>query len=81
MQLGQVIGEGEFGSVFEGRYELEDGEVRKIAVKVLQNPDSSVDGSGSAAADEFTREAEVMMKLDHQCVVQMIGKSISTRSS
>ena len=69
--LGKHIGEGEFGSVREGFYKTDKGEERKIAIKELNSLEKS-------QAEDFLREAEVMMQLDHQCVVQLIGMNHET---
>ena len=63
-----VIGEGEFGSVFEGRYKSSRGETSNIAIKVIHDVTPP-------QMEDFMREAAVLMRLDHQCVVQMIGIS------
>ena len=68
IEVGPVIGEGEFGSVFEGRYKSSRGETSNIAIKVINDVTPS-------QMEDFMREAAVLMKLDHQCVVQMIGIS------
>ena len=45
--------------------------LRDVAVKI-KNSDSSVEGS---TMQDFVKEAEIMVKLDHHCVVQFIGIS------
>ena len=82
----QVIGEGEFGSVYKGSYMTDGGQVKDVAIKAL-----SSDTIEPGQSDEFLREAkvrivknictdgkniwQVMMDLDHQCVVQLLGVS------
>lgn len=66
IHLGGIIGEGEFGSVHEGIYLNEKGEEKSVAIKVLHALDNG-------QTDEFIKEAELMMKMDHQCVVHLIG--------
>nr|CAI5828820.1 unnamed protein product [Callosobruchus analis] len=66
---GALIGEGEFASVYEGTYLKNNGQVIKVAIKTL-HPEQMQSSKG-----EFLREAEVMMKLDHHCVVKLIGLS------
>ena len=68
IEVGPVIGEGEFGSVFEGRYKSSRGETSNIAIKVIHDVTPP-------QMEDFMREAAVLMRLDHQCVVQMIGIS------
>lgn len=64
----QVIGEGEFGCVYKGLYMGESGHIQPVAVKVLSDMDE-------AQAKNFSTEAAVMMNLDHQSIVQLIGIS------
>ena len=54
--------------MFEGRYKSSRGETSNIAIKVINDVTPS-------QMEDFLREAAVLMKLDHQCVVQMIGIS------
>ena len=70
IKLTNIIGEGEFGSVYKGSYMTEQGVTRDVAIKALS--DSAVDATQS---EEFMGEARVMMGLDHQCVVQLLGTS------
>jgi tyrosine-protein kinase len=68
----EAIGEGEFGSVFKGLYMSENDPVRAVAVKVLNEFNES-------QSQDFLREANVMMNLDHQSIVQLIGVSSGSR--
>ena len=70
IKLTQVIGEGEFGSVFKGSYMTDAGVVKDVAIKALS--DETIEPGQS---EDFLREAKVMMDLDHQCVVQLLGIS------
>ena len=70
IQIGSVIGEGEFGAVCEGKYVDENNVVKNVAVKLLHNMEKE-------QKEEFLREAELMMRLDHQCVVRLMGTFIS----
>jgi len=70
IKLTAIIGEGEFGSVYQGHYMTEGGEVMDVAIKALSSQAGEQSGS-----HEFLSEAKVMMKLDHQCIVQLIGVS------
>jgi tyrosine-protein kinase len=70
IQLTQVIGEGEFGNVYQGIYMSDDGTQREVAVKAL-----SKDNIEPGQNEEFIREARIMMSLDHQCIVQLVGVS------
>ena len=70
IKLTQVIGEGEFGSVYKGNYMTDSGVMKDVAIKALSS--ETIEPSQS---EEFLREAKVMMDLDHQCVVQLLGIS------
>lgn len=61
-----LIGKGAFGSVFEGIWRTETGTNVKVALKTLLN-------DGSEDRNLFVREAEVMMELEHPCIVRMFG--------
>ena len=50
----QVIGEGEFGSVYKGSYMTDGGQVKDVAIKAL-----SSDTIEPGQSDEFLREAKV----------------------
>ena len=67
-----MIGEGEFGSVYKGLYMPDEGNVRPVAVKVLNDVDEE-------QTKDFVQEASCMMNLDHQCIVQLIGKWFKSR--
>jgi len=58
---GSLLGSGQFGEVFEGTFKG-----KKVAIKTLKNVESE-------AMTEFLAEANVMIKLTHQNVVQLIG--------
>lgn len=63
--LGPVLGEGEFGSVIKGKYKDVD-----VAIKTLHKEHSD------ANRDAFLFEANIMTKLNHHCIVQLIGNYI-----
>lgn len=65
IQLGEEIGVGEYGSVLKGVWTDSSGTKREVAVKTL------LEGHGQNS--EFFREADVMMKLHHECIVELIG--------
>lgn len=69
LAIGTQIGEGEFGAVFRGTYTKPDGEVIDVAIKTLHNEHLD------RGKDNFIREAHVMMKLNHHCIVKLIGLS------
>ncbi|XP_049955937.1 tyrosine-protein kinase Shark isoform X2 [Schistocerca serialis cubense] len=70
LKLGEVLGEGEFGAVYQGTYMHPDGTVEKVAIKTLHQEHVEKN------RDEFLREARVMMNLNHHCVVRLIGVSM-----
>lgn len=69
--LKSIIGEGEFGSVHRGhlikRSETESR--RDVAIKTLRDEHCRTN------KQEFLREASVMIRLKHHCIVQLIGIS------
>ena len=62
-------GEGEFGVVYKGIYQNEKGQTQNVAIKRLNGP------SNPKEAENFIREANIMMELDHHCIVHLIGIS------
>lgn len=71
LKFGNTIGEGEFGLVLLGTYIDTNGEEIRVAIKTLHN--ESVDGN---RRDNFLSEAQVMMRLNHCCIVKLIGLSL-----
>ncbi|XP_071442937.1 tyrosine-protein kinase Shark isoform X2 [Hetaerina americana] len=69
LTLGAVIGEGEFGSVYQGIYHAPNRMKLDVAVKTLHHEHVA------SNREEFLREAVVMMDLNHHCVVKLIGIS------
>lgn len=63
LTLGQILGEGEFGSVIKGMYRGQD-----VAIKTLHKEHSETNKS------QFLLEANVMTKLNHHCIVKLIGE-------
>lgn len=59
-----IIGEGEFGSVYKGKMNA-----TPIAVKTLRDEHTRKN------KQEFLREASVMIKLEHKCIVRLYGIS------
>lgn len=66
------IGKGEFGAVWKSRMEFEgqNGEIKEIDVAVKTLIDERKENR-----TDFLREANMMIKLKHHCIVQMIGIS------
>lgn len=75
IQLNEVLGEGEFGSVYQGamKFEVQNGNGKtediSVAIKTLH------DEHCQENRVEFLREASVMIKLSHHCIVKLIGIS------
>ncbi|XP_075167012.1 SH2 ankyrin repeat kinase [Haematobia irritans] len=72
LKLESIIGEGEFGSVYRGFLTQRIGsELRKreVAIKTLRDEHCRTN------KQEFLREASVMIRLKHHCIVQLIGIS------
>lgn len=73
LELHEVLGEGEFGSVYRGSFRREAGDdenkIIPVAVKTLHDEHCTQNRT------EFLREASVMIKLQHHCIVNMIGIS------
>ncbi|XP_015126879.1 tyrosine-protein kinase Shark [Diachasma alloeum] len=67
--LGEVLGEGEFGAVYEGVFESPRGVQEPVAIKTLRDTHNIV------TREEFLREARLMMTFDHHCIVKLIGLS------
>jgi len=66
--LNEVIGEGEFGSVYKGVYQNREGFEENVAIKMLR-----YDIMSSTTKSEFLREAQVMISLNHDCIIKLIG--------
>ncbi|XP_055855577.1 tyrosine-protein kinase Shark [Episyrphus balteatus] len=74
LELEHIIGEGEFGSVYKGFLIRKDPNSKTdvrcpIAIKTLR------DEHCRSNKQEFLREASVMIRLKHHCIVQLIGIS------
>uniref|UniRef100_F6SGK0 Tyrosine-protein kinase n=1 Tax=Ciona intestinalis TaxID=7719 RepID=F6SGK0_CIOIN len=65
--LGRELGQGEFGSVLNGVWTNPAGKQIPVALKTLHGEHINT------GETEFQREAEVMMELDHPCIVQLYG--------
>ncbi|KAH8384584.1 hypothetical protein KR093_001801 [Drosophila rubida] len=72
LELVDEIGAGEFGSVYRGwlkRPNSADNHV-EVAIKTLRDAEQQ-----AINKQEFLREASVMMRLEHKCIVRLIGIS------
>lgn len=66
LQLKEVIGNGEFGSIFKGLW----NDQVEVAVKILRNEHIK------AARDSFLQETSVMLDLNHPSIVRLVGVCI-----
>ncbi|NXL45626.1 MERTK kinase, partial [Podilymbus podiceps] len=75
LSLGKVLGEGEFGSVMEGRLSQADGRPQKVAVKTMK-----LDNFSQREIEEFLSEAACMKDFDHPNVIKLLGVCIELSS-
>ncbi|XP_014476576.1 PREDICTED: focal adhesion kinase 1 isoform X2 [Dinoponera quadriceps] len=64
VELGEIIGEGQFGNVHKGSYKGRDGQTIAVAVKTCK-----VD----ATAEKFLEEAYIMQQFEHPHIIRLIG--------
>lgn len=71
LELESEIGAGEFGSVYKGWMRRSNASERlEVAIKTLRDEEQQ-----AINKQEFLREASVMMRLEHKCIVRLIGIS------
>ncbi|NXE96537.1 MERTK kinase, partial [Menura novaehollandiae] len=75
LSLGKVLGEGEFGSVMEGRLSQPEGSPQKVAVKTMK-----LDNFSQREIEEFLSEAACMKDFDHPNVIKLLGVCIELSS-
>uniref|UniRef100_A0A803VA73 Tyrosine-protein kinase Mer n=1 Tax=Ficedula albicollis TaxID=59894 RepID=A0A803VA73_FICAL len=75
LSLGKVLGEGEFGSVMEGRLSQPEGPPQKVAVKTMK-----LDNFSQREIEEFLSEAACMKDFDHPNVIKLLGVCIELSS-
>uniref|UniRef100_H3AMI0 receptor protein-tyrosine kinase n=1 Tax=Latimeria chalumnae TaxID=7897 RepID=H3AMI0_LATCH len=75
LNLGKVLGEGEFGSVMEGRLQEANGVVQKVAVKTMK-----LDNFCQKEIEEFLSEAACMKDFDHPNVIKLLGVCLKVNS-
>ncbi|XP_042672394.1 tyrosine-protein kinase Mer isoform X2 [Centrocercus urophasianus] len=75
LSLGKVLGEGEFGSVMEGRLSQPEGTPQKVAVKTMK-----LDNFSHREIEEFLSEAACMKDFDHPNVIKLLGVCIELSS-
>ncbi|NWI47874.1 MERTK kinase, partial [Picathartes gymnocephalus] len=68
LSLGKVLGEGEFGSVMEGRLSQPEGPPLKVAVKTMK-----LDNFSQREIEEFLSEAACMKDFNHPNVIKLLG--------
>ncbi|XP_018496425.2 tyrosine-protein kinase receptor TYRO3-like [Galendromus occidentalis] len=67
LQMGQQIGQGCFGTVFEAKLTRDQGDPQSVAVKRV-DPDAD-----RFAVEDFEREIAIMTQLEHPNIVRIIG--------
>ncbi|XP_026668386.1 focal adhesion kinase 1 isoform X5 [Ceratina calcarata] len=67
VELGEIIGEGQFGNVHKGSYKGRDNQLTPVAVKTCK-----VDAD-SATAEKFLEEAFIMQQFEHPHIIRLIG--------
>ncbi|XP_008468361.1 tyrosine-protein kinase Shark [Diaphorina citri] len=70
--LKDILGEGEFGSVYRGILQSKEGFETDVAVKTLRKEYMS------SNKNDFLREAKLMMGLRHHCIVKLINISMGS---
>ncbi|NWX10692.1 MERTK kinase, partial [Caloenas nicobarica] len=75
LSLGKILGEGEFGSVVEGRLTQPEDIPRKVAVKTMK-----LDNFSQREIEEFLSEAACMKDFDHPNVIRLLGVCIELSS-
>ncbi|XP_050403794.1 tyrosine-protein kinase HTK16 isoform X2 [Patella vulgata] len=70
IKKGNILGEGEYGSVIKGVLTVSDGLIskKKIEVAIKTFHEGCV-----GSEPDFLREAEVMGSLDHKCITKLLG--------
>ncbi|MED6256779.1 hypothetical protein ATANTOWER_021404 [Ataeniobius toweri] len=75
LTIGKVLGEGEFGSVVEGRLGHTDGTSEKVAVKTMK-----LDSFSQREIEEFLNEAACMKDFNHPNVINLRGVCLDVGS-
>uniref|UniRef100_A0A8C1BEE1 Tyrosine-protein kinase receptor n=1 Tax=Cyprinus carpio carpio TaxID=630221 RepID=A0A8C1BEE1_CYPCA len=69
--MGQKLGKGEFGAVYEGIFSPQKGQDIRVAVKTLKGAVHSKED-----LESFLKEAEIMKHFDHVNVVRLLGVAL-----
>ncbi|XP_003964258.2 tyrosine-protein kinase Mer [Takifugu rubripes] len=75
LSIGKVLGEGEFGSVVEGRLRQAEGTSEKVAVKTMK-----LDSFSQREIEEFLNEAACMKDFNHPNVIGLLGVCLEVES-
>ncbi|XP_057683488.1 protein tyrosine kinase 2aa isoform X4 [Corythoichthys intestinalis] len=67
IELGRCIGEGQFGDVHQGVYNIPDKQALAVAIKTCKNCTSD------SVREKFLQEALTMRQFDHPHIVKLIG--------
>ncbi|XP_060536517.1 focal adhesion kinase 1-like isoform X2 [Cylas formicarius] len=67
IELGEILGEGQFGDVHKGTVATKDGAVIPVAVKTCKGD------ADLATTEKFLEEAYIMQKFDHPHIIKLIG--------
>ncbi|XP_019719144.1 focal adhesion kinase 1-like isoform X8 [Hippocampus comes] len=67
IELGRCIGEGQFGDVHQGVYNIPDKPALAVAIKTCKNCTSD------SVREKFLQEALTMRQFDHPYIVKLIG--------
>ncbi|XP_076239601.1 protein tyrosine kinase 2 Fak isoform X2 [Calliopsis andreniformis] len=67
VELGEIIGEGQFGNVHKGSYKGRDNQTIAVAVKTCK-----VDAD-LATSEKFLEEAYIMQQFEHPHIIKLIG--------
>nr|XP_022914028.1 focal adhesion kinase 1 isoform X5 [Onthophagus taurus] len=67
IELGDILGEGQFGDVHKGVLKNKDGTTVPVAVKTCKGD------ADPARTEKFLEEAYIMQKFDHQHIIKLMG--------
>ncbi|XP_068893109.1 focal adhesion kinase 1 isoform X8 [Tenebrio molitor] len=67
INLGEILGEGQFGDVHKGTFKAKDGSLVPVAVKTCKRE------ADLNTTEKFLEEAYIMQKFDHQHIIKLIG--------